>query len=65
MSINKNHTIKILKGTVVKFDGHPIRLTKSIQILVSDNEFSFDLHTVLLDEDLNNIKQYINDDDQV
>ena len=57
------HIIKILKGTIVKYDDHPIKLGQSIKISVTDNEFSLEPHEAVLDEDFENNCQYIEDED--
>ena len=54
MPNNKNtHTIKILKGTVVKYDGHPIKIAKSFILKVTDEIFTLDDHVVLVEEESN------------
>ena len=48
-----DHVIKILKGTIVKYDGHPIRLAESILINIKDSDnFKVEKHKVLLEEDV-------------
>jgi len=53
--------IKVLKGTIVKYNDHPIRLGQSITISVSDNEFKLEPHEILLDEEDLERGSYIND----
>ena len=54
--------IKVLKGTIVKYNDHPIRLGQSITISVSDNEFKLEPHEILLDENKLERGSYIDDD---
>ena len=58
------HIIKILKGTIVKYDDHPIKLGQSIKISVSDDEFNLEPHKAVLDEDFEKISKYIDDESE-
>ena len=44
----KELTIKVPKGTIVKIEGHPVKLKESLYIKQVDNEtFKLDAHTVM------------------
>lgn len=60
MSIKKN-IIKILKGTIIKYNGCALKLKESIRVNVSDKEFKLEPHESVLDEDLERNKCYIDD----
>ncbi len=44
----KDLTIKVPKGTIVKVEGHPVKLRESLYIKqVDDETFKLDAHTVM------------------
>ncbi len=44
----KDLTIKVPKGTIVKIEGHPVKLKESLYIKqVDDDTFKLDDHTVM------------------
>ncbi len=45
---SKDITIKVPKGTIVKVEGHPVKLKESLYIKqVDDETFKLDTHTVM------------------
>ncbi len=45
---SKDLTIKVPKGTIVKVEGHPVKLKESLYIKqVDDVTFKLDTHTVM------------------